>query len=163
MNRTNYVIFMVFATTFTLVGCKSPKVGSVHEKSACQQLVEAAEKLGQNGDVYMKERVKRELVDPDSAQFRNVELFRAVITHACDTGEDMVGSYTLCGEVNSKNRFGGYAGYTRFYSVLTLDLDGNPAESASWTTFERDGDGSLRHEAGWFEEHYKTSCRNEVK
>ncbi|EPL1356691.1 hypothetical protein [Pseudomonas aeruginosa] len=45
------------------------------------------------------ESVKRNLKDPDSAQFRG----------------QFVGSSGLpCGEVNSKNSFGGYSGYQRF-------------------------------------------------
>lgn len=42
------------------------------------------------------------LNDPDSAQFRNV----VVVRH----GELL----TLCGEVNAKNRMGGYVGFQRF-------------------------------------------------
>jgi hypothetical protein len=43
-------------------------------------------------------RVAERLIDPDSAQFRNVTV---------------VGD-SVCGEVNSKNRFGGYVGFQRF-------------------------------------------------
>jgi len=44
-------------------------------------------------------RVAAELKDPSSAQFRNVE---------------QVGD-RVCGEVNARNSFGGYAGFQQFY------------------------------------------------
>jgi hypothetical protein len=49
-----------------------------------------------------KEDVKALLRDPESAIFRNVVVW--------------ADSYT-CGEVNSRNGFGGMAGYTRFISM----------------------------------------------
>lgn len=45
-----------------------------------------------------QEAVKLKLKDPASAQFRNVKSK----------------GYSVCGEVNAKNGFGGYTGYTRF-------------------------------------------------
>jgi hypothetical protein len=46
-----------------------------------------------------KEHVRRMLIDPESAQFRDVR---------------QNGPYT-CGEVNSKNRMGGYTGFRKFF------------------------------------------------
>lgn len=54
-----------------------------------------------------REAVKAELTDPDSAQFRNEE-------------ESAKGSVT-CGEVNSRNRMGGYVGFTRYIYVRVGD------------------------------------------
>jgi hypothetical protein len=48
-----------------------------------------------------EDAVKGKLRDPSSAQFRNVHL-------------NKIDSNTVCGEVNAKNAFGGYAGYMRF-------------------------------------------------
>jgi hypothetical protein len=48
-----------------------------------------------------KKQIAQELVDPSSAQFRNV----------------VVGSekpLVICGEINGKNRMGGYNGFQRF-------------------------------------------------
>ena len=45
-----------------------------------------------------KEAVKNRLKDPDSANFRNVFYKNA-------------GGHVICGEVNSKGGFGGYAGF----------------------------------------------------
>lgn len=53
-----------------------------------------------------KESVKERLKDPSSAKFRNVYFNR---------GKDNIPM--TCGEVNSKNSFGGYLGYTKFISA----------------------------------------------
>jgi hypothetical protein len=44
-------------------------------------------------------RVRSALIDPDSAEFRDV----------------VVGRTSACGEVNSRNRMGGYTGFQKFY------------------------------------------------
>lgn len=57
------------------------------------------------------------LVDPSSAQFRNVKVYLNVPGSKLRTA----GSKTtplvdvVCGEVNSKNRMGGYVGFRQFY------------------------------------------------
>jgi len=61
--------------------------------AACSSPVESA----------AKEAVKAQLVDPESARFRNV------VTQA-KTG-------AVCGEMNAKNRMGGYVGFTEFYVI----------------------------------------------
>lgn len=58
-----------------------------------------------------KAAVKAKLKDPSSAQFRNVYFHR---------GAD--GIPMTCGEVNSKNSFGGYSGYQRFVSAGKPEL-----------------------------------------
>lgn len=50
--------------------------------------------------------VRAELIDPTAALFRHVVVFK-------DGG--------FCGEVNSKNRFGGYAGYGWFTGTILPD------------------------------------------
>jgi hypothetical protein len=57
------------------------------------------------------EAVKSKLKDPKSAQFRNVYFHR---------GAD--GIPMTCGEVNSKNSFGGYGGFQKFTSAGRSDL-----------------------------------------
>jgi hypothetical protein len=52
-----------------------------------------------------KDAIKKKLSDPESAQWRNVRL---------------VESIAVCGEVNAKNRLGGYVGFTPFL-VLVVD------------------------------------------
>ena len=54
---------------------------------------------------------KAKLKDPGSAQFRGVYYH---------SGSD--GIPVTCGEVNSKNSFGGYGGYQKFISAGSADL-----------------------------------------
>jgi hypothetical protein len=57
-----------------------------------------------------QDAIKAKLKDPDSAQFRNVEFHSAVAP-------------VTCGEVNTKNSFGGYSGFERFIAggdVITV-------------------------------------------
>ena len=58
---------------------------------------EAIEALGQH------------LFDPESAQFRDLHVI---------VREDT--EYSLCGEINAKNRMGGFVGFHRFY-VMAID------------------------------------------
>lgn len=58
-----------------------------------------------------KEAVKSQLKDPGSAQFRGVYFHR---------GSD--GIPMTCGEVNSKNSYGGYIGYQKFISAGKPEL-----------------------------------------
>lgn len=63
--------------------------------------------------------VADEMKDPGSAQFRGVFTYRDLM---------------VCGEVNAKNAFGGYVGFKRFVSflsVVTFD-DGSAAFSERW-------------------------------
>jgi hypothetical protein len=52
--------------------------------------------------VQSQEGVRKRLKDPSSAEFRNVRF------------NDADGTPVVCGEVNSKNSYGGYGGFQRF-------------------------------------------------
>jgi hypothetical protein len=56
----------------------------------------------------VQDKVSYDLIDPSSAQFRNVAV---------------VGGW-VCGEVNAKNRFGAYVGFKPFYGAY---IDGAEA------------------------------------
>ncbi|MFC0666264.1 hypothetical protein ACFSKY_00215 [Azotobacter chroococcum] len=56
-----------------------------------------------DGDISKaRSELKRKLYDGDSAQFRNEQVYR------------VDGITTVCGEVNAKNRMGGYTGFQPF-------------------------------------------------
>jgi hypothetical protein len=57
---------------------------------------------------YLKSIVAKKLTDPDSAKFRDATLYRSLRDDGGPPG------YTLCGEVNTRNKFGGYTGFTSF-------------------------------------------------
>ena len=66
-----------------------------------------------------KEQVARKLVDPASAQFRDMKVH-----------ESRDGVVAVCGEVNGKNRVGGYAGFRKFYvtaGAAILEPEAGPA------------------------------------
>ena len=67
--------------------------------------------------------VKTKLKDPSSAQFRNVYFHK---------GAD--GIPMTCGEVNSRNSFGGYGGYQRFVSAGKSDLTFLEEQVADFST-----------------------------
>ncbi|MDH5731075.1 MAG: hypothetical protein OEZ58_18995 [Gammaproteobacteria bacterium] len=58
-----------------------------------------------------KDAAKSKLKDPSSAKFRNVYYHKGT-----------EGVPVTCGEVNSKNSFGGYGGYQRFVSAGKPEL-----------------------------------------
>lgn len=65
----------------------------------------------------LEEAVKAELRDPTSAMFRNIRSDKPPF---------------VCGEVNSKNGFGGYAGWSAFHALRSggrwhIDWDSNEA------------------------------------
>jgi hypothetical protein len=70
----------------------------------CNREPSEAEKEGRFIDHQQREFSKR-LKDPSSAQFRATFVARSS------------GSPVVCGEVNSKTGFGGYAGFQRFVSA----------------------------------------------
>ncbi|MDP9653347.1 UNVERIFIED_ORG: hypothetical protein J2W87_001256 [Pseudomonas putida] len=59
--------------------------------------------------VKAQELVKDRLKDPDAAQFRG--LYPNTLPN---------GGVVICGEVNSKNKYGGYEGYQKFFSTGTF-------------------------------------------
>lgn len=75
-----------------------------------------------------KEAVRSKLKDPHSAQFKNVYFHRGA-----------KGIPVSCGEVNSKNGFGGYSGFQKFISAGNTELTFIQSEvtdfSTSWKQF----------------------------
>ena len=54
----------------------------------------------------VREDIKEELKDPDSANFRNEKIIRK---------ENRL---YVCGEVNAKNSYGGYVGFMPYFSAV---------------------------------------------
>ncbi|MEB0092879.1 hypothetical protein QN391_07325 [Pseudomonas sp. CCI1.2] len=65
-----------------------------------------------------KNAVKATLKDPESAQFRN--LYTKSFT-GNPPRPNLAALVSVCGEVNAKNSYGGYTGFTRFYQVAPGD------------------------------------------
>lgn len=79
--------------------------------TACKPGEEKAINLAQNA-------VSHDMKDPDSTKFRNV------IYAKKDEKEDGSVSGVVCGEVNSKNSFGAYPGFSPFVVVVTMESKG---------------------------------------
>ncbi|MGJ8588807.1 MAG: hypothetical protein ACSHXW_11685 [Yoonia sp.] len=63
-------------------------------------------------------RLESRLFDAESAQYRNVEI------------SELTG--WICGEVNSKNRLGAYAGWKKFMVRPPFELDSRPDLQRDW-------------------------------
>lgn len=73
----------------------------------------------QSIDKRLRDQVARELYDPDSARFKDSNLFFTPAVSGQDK-DSQFGTYALCGSINAKNRYGGYVGYTLFFSMIQV-------------------------------------------
>lgn len=96
----------IAAVGVTLTGCQYIPGTTAHEKKQAQAFIAAS------------------LNDPASAQFRNLDAH----TSNGDHGPFRV----VCGEVNGKNGFGAYAGFTRF--VYEVEPNGGMIDPRVTTT-----------------------------
>lgn len=77
--------------------------------AGCSSEISESEKEGRY-ILSRKTEIRGSLKDPSSAEFRNVFVSRKG------------GAPVVCGEVNSKNSFGGYVGFQRFVSFGTINV-----------------------------------------
>lgn len=101
MNHTKYTLFIAFLMTLMPVTAIS--------QDRVSKFVENA-----------KDKATRNLKDPLSAQFRDLEVREKV-------GNEGKKYLYLCGELNAKNQMGGYVGFKKFYSseidVRIIDIN----------------------------------------
>lgn len=93
-----------------------------------------------------KQMVADEFADPDTVKFRRMFLSEF-------TSDKGVKTIRLCGEVNAKNRMGGYDGYRGFIVDETMALV-DPGENAQ-------GMAEVRRQM--FVAAYPTACGNRTK
>ena len=100
------------------VATSREKLNQIDRENAKKAAAEnaTAEKVDSEADKMFlvekgKRAIKEKLKDPKSAQFRNVYFHR---------GKN--GSRMVCGQVNSKNSFGGFSGFQHFVSTGTSSL-----------------------------------------
>lgn len=127
------LILALASAAIVLTGCVNPRYqnavnnynNTINEArnlstSAVMNMAEAGIKYTQvnSEEAYIeaaKDTVKRKLKDPDSAKFQDMVV------------RDYQGGKVVCGEVNSKNSYGGYVGFTPFVSgpesAMLLDKD----------------------------------------
>nr|WP_286037793.1 hypothetical protein [Enterobacter cloacae] len=71
--------------------------------------------------------VSANLLDPSSAQFRNVKVAKMM-----DADEGQVFA-VVCGEINGKNGFGAYAGFHPFFVELNMKSKGFFSKGVDYT------------------------------
>lgn len=89
-------------TCLLLAGC-----GSIHQEPPTPSVSLKPYKLSASEEPIYQQWIRRGLRDPQSAQFSEVV-----------AGKDERGQVLICGNVNSKNGFGGYAGRVPFFAYL---------------------------------------------
>lgn len=94
-----------------------------------RKAVAAQQELDELWAFRMEDRVRDQLKDPDSARFRNTRTYHGG------------GAPVACGEVNSKNSFGGMGGYQRFVAAgdtIALDEQVEGGLQKLWSQFCKD-------------------------
>lgn len=145
--RVSHRVRIAILLAFPVAGCGQ----------ATDQMAQAANTEtdpGREMDIQVREAVVSKLKDPDSAQFRNVRK-RPMFGE----GENAYGPNVYCGEVNSRNAFGGYVGFAQF-GVMPISEDGqtstgsdpvsigdpndpyNPGTSLTYMSFCQDENGN---------------------
>ena len=94
--------FSLLAPLALLIGC-----GATYETAGQYTLSESQV-------ASIEAQVRHTLIDEESARFRNI---RAVQLDNVSGEPEAL----FCGEVNSRNRMGGYAGYQIFHGVVSED------------------------------------------
>ena len=110
----------------------------------------------------LTEHLKNKFKDPDSVQIRNPVLYTTQFVFE-DGVTRFNGQYGLCGEVNAKNSYGGYVGFRRFYSWLTVNPDGGIGDISSSVDNSKDKDYFAQRIKDLFEQGYKEVCENKEK
>lgn len=102
---------------------------------------------------FLTGEVKNKLKDPESALFKDVQLYSSVILRQDRTRIPI--TYTLCGRVNAKNAMGGYVGYRGFYAETSFVGEG-------WV-YVWIYDGESEQQQRFFAKTIEEKCKDEVK
>lgn len=106
------LVFIVLVIIGSMTSEESSTAPAKTDPQAAQRRAEADQRARESSWVERgKEAVLSKLKDPDSAQFNDVYFYRA-------KGQVPV----ACGQVNSKNSFGGYGGFLGFISAGKPEL-----------------------------------------
>lgn len=116
-----------------MMRASEPKAGQVVAPQSTsppdrQELVDQRER-DELWVIHMESKVRERLKDPDSATFRGTRTFHGG------------GAPVACGEVNSKNGFGGMGGYQRFVAagdIIALEEQVEGGLQETWDQFCRE-------------------------
>lgn len=76
----------------------------------CLPLSSFAQSPPKLDEKLLREAMADRLKDAESAKFKSVKY-----------AQESPGLWKMCGDVNAKNTYGGYAGFTRFYALVSKD------------------------------------------
>jgi hypothetical protein len=68
---------------------------------------------------FLLKEVTKNLFDPSSVQYQGLKIHNYAFVLPDGTEVDY--GFAACGELNAKNRLGGYVGYRRFYSTVLMN------------------------------------------
>ena len=107
MNKQNLLTKIAVTSTACMMvliaGCTGKQEPEVKKETPEQKAIERTKEIVKNG-----------LSDPESAQFKSMGI---------KTKEGTNTIIAVCGEVNAKNKMGGYVGFTKFVMVKDRGLD----------------------------------------
>lgn len=107
------------------------------------------ENVRSKANAYVISRLKAELIDPDSMKLRNLSFYQ-------QSENDFSTTYVVCGEVNAKNRFGGYTGFTQFFGTAFAEKQqGEPQFTDDSSAVFIDAESHHRS----FEHTYAENCK----
>lgn len=78
-----------------------------------------------------KNVISSDMRDPESSKFRELRFIKAG-----EKEDGSIGGY-VCGEINSKNSYGAYAGYTPFYIFLDMKPKGIFSSGVTYTVHRK--------------------------
>jgi hypothetical protein len=103
MNKANQTTFLLLVLSIVVFSWLQNDETAERDKD--DESVNAAKYI-----YHHEQRIKDQLKDRDSAEFRGVYVSKAS------------GHPVVCGYVNAKNSFGGYSGFQRFISAGTIQV-----------------------------------------
>jgi hypothetical protein len=136
----------------TAIALKTSGLGS-------SSLVSEEDQFRARATVALRDAVKERMKDPDSIQFRNVEVF-----HHKAKDVTPAGVYVLCGEVNAKNSYGGYTGFSLFVATVFMRSSGLVDTELSHVSFDDSDQAELYERKGklkrFMESTYAPNCQD---
>jgi hypothetical protein len=127
--------------------------------TACRKVDDPDQALDQKFAEYLLGEVRDRLTDPGSAQFRDVQHYGETFV-AKDGTRDRMGLHVVCGNVNAKDKLGGYGGYRGFVAAVSWDAETFAFRPGSLVVILA-SNGSDRPSRG-FEDDRKRLCRDQV-
>ena len=125
------------------MSCKIPLLLTLAFVAACGPLPQVTARssvaLSSGQKSMIEQTIRHDLVDPSSAQFGSMGAAKV-------SKDDGSTNIYVCGEMNSKNRMGGYVGFSAYAGILSANHD-------SFTLLGMDGVD---------ESYYYEYCKNTV-